>query len=73
MIRITEKVPFSDHQIWGGAVLNLSTDIQGSYNNTIADAVSRNNFSLAHHLISNLTILLFTPPQDVLGASHNEL
>ena len=30
MIQITEKVPFSDHRIWGGLVPNILTSIQGS-------------------------------------------
>ena len=38
-------------------------------NNTIADAISREKFSLARHLVPNLTILSFTPPRDALGAS----
>ena len=37
--------------------------------NTIADAISRKRFTLALHLIPNLTILSFTPPRDALGAS----
>ena len=36
--------------------------------NSIADAISRKNFSLARRLSPNLTILSFTPPQDALGA-----
>jgi hypothetical protein len=36
--------------------------------NTVADAISRDKFSQACHLVPNLTILSFTPPQDVLGA-----
>jgi hypothetical protein len=36
--------------------------------NTIADAISREKFSLANHLVPNLTILSFTPPRDALGA-----
>jgi hypothetical protein len=35
--------------------------------NDIADAVSRENFSLARKLVPNLTILSFTPPRDALG------
>ena len=31
MIQITKKVPFSDHQIWGGLVLNILVSIQGFY------------------------------------------
>jgi hypothetical protein len=38
-------------------------------NNTIADAVSREHFSLARRLIPDLTILSFTPPWDALGAT----
>jgi len=38
-------------------------------NNTIADAISHEKFSQAYHLVPNLTILSFTPPQDALGAS----
>lgn len=37
--------------------------------NTIADAVSRNNFALAYRHVPDLTILSFTPPRDALGAS----
>ena len=37
-------------------------------NNSIADAISHKNFSLACRLSPNLTILSFTPPQDALGA-----
>ena len=37
--------------------------------NNIADAVSHNNFPQAIRLVPNLTILSFTPPRDVLGAS----
>jgi hypothetical protein len=36
--------------------------------NIIADAISCNNFKLAIQMIPNLTILPFTPSQDVLGA-----
>ena len=38
-------------------------------NNTIANTISHKNFTLALHLIPNLTILSFTPPWDALGAS----
>ena len=37
--------------------------------NIIADAISRDNYDLAHHLIPTLTILPFTPPRDALGAA----
>jgi hypothetical protein len=36
--------------------------------NIIADAISRGKFATAISLIPNLTILLFTPPRDALGA-----
>jgi hypothetical protein len=36
--------------------------------NSIVDAVSRENFSLARRLSPNLIILSFTPPRDALGA-----
>jgi hypothetical protein len=45
-----------------------TTHIPGSVN-IIADAVSREQFDLARHLVPNLTILTFQPPQDALGAS----
>jgi hypothetical protein len=38
-------------------------------NNTVADAISRKRFSLARRLVPNLTIHVFTPPRDALGAS----
>jgi hypothetical protein len=38
-------------------------------NNTIADAISREKFSLAIRLVPDLTIHSFTPPRDALGAS----
>jgi hypothetical protein len=38
--------------------------------NIIADAISRKNFAFAQKLIPNLSILLFTPPQDALGAAQ---
>jgi hypothetical protein len=54
------------------ARIDCSLDVRVNHvpgnNNTIADAVSRGNFSLAHRLIPNLTILSFTPPRDALGA-----
>jgi hypothetical protein len=37
--------------------------------NTVADAISRSNFSLVHHLLPELTLTLFQPPQCVLGAA----
>ena len=37
--------------------------------NVIADAVSRDNFALAHQRVPGLSILSFTPPRDALGAS----
>jgi hypothetical protein len=37
--------------------------------NVIADAISRDNFVLAHQRIPDLCILSFTPPRDALGAS----
>jgi hypothetical protein len=37
--------------------------------NIIADAISHNNFMLAYRHVPSLTILSFTPPQNVLGAS----
>jgi hypothetical protein len=37
--------------------------------NIVADAVSCDNFTLAHQRVPSLTILSFTPPRDVLGAS----
>ena len=37
--------------------------------NVIADAISRNNFALAHRHVPGLSILSFTPPRDALGAA----
>ncbi|KIJ29248.1 hypothetical protein M422DRAFT_187699, partial [Sphaerobolus stellatus SS14] len=37
-------------------------------NNTIANALSRGLFNLAHQLVPNIRISIFEPPQNVLGA-----
>jgi hypothetical protein len=37
--------------------------------NVVADAISRDNYALAHRRVPGLTILSFTPSRDALGAS----
>ncbi|KAJ7116635.1 hypothetical protein C8R44DRAFT_627562 [Mycena epipterygia] len=40
--------------------------------NTVADAISRSNFSLVHSLVPELGLTPFQPPQCVLGAAKND-
>jgi hypothetical protein len=53
------------------ARIHASLDVRASHVpgnlNVIANAVSRENFSLAYRLVPDLTILSFTPPWDALG------
>ncbi|KAI0652021.1 hypothetical protein C8Q79DRAFT_898483 [Trametes meyenii] len=37
--------------------------------NIVADALSRNNVALVHHLVPGITVLPLTPPRDALGAA----